>query len=163
MQRLFFFKAQEMLIFILHAFFKQILLCSMMRKILTILFLSVALAFTQGISAHAQSAPTSFKVDSTTQAALRADKKANELYAKVKAIEESGKASEKKAELIKAYMEFANYMTFSAPLPPAIKYRPALKAYRRVLELEPMHAEAQKNKAQIEEIYKAMGRPIPQD
>jgi hypothetical protein len=53
-------------------------------------------------------------------------------------------------------MEFANYMTFSAPVPPAIKYRPALKAYRRVLELEPAHAEAQKNKTQIEEIYKAM-------
>ncbi len=143
--------------------FKPILLRFMMRRTLFTLSLTVALAFTQGISAYAQSAPTSFKVDSTTQAALRADKKANELYAKVKAIEESGKASEKKAELVKAYMEFANYMTFSAPVPPAIKYRPALKAYRRVLELEPAHAEAQKNKTQIEEIYKAMGRPIPQD
>ncbi|PIO47193.1 MAG: hypothetical protein CMR00_11690 [[Chlorobium] sp. 445] len=114
-------------------------------------------------TALAQPAPKAFKVDSTTQAALNADKKANELYAKVKAIEESGKATEKKAELIKAYMEFANYMTFSAPVPPNIKYRPALKAYRRVLELEPNHAEAQKNKKQIEEIYTAMGRPIPQD
>lgn len=114
-------------------------------------------------AAMTQPAPKAFKIDSTTQAALNADKKANELYAKVKAIEESGKAAEKKAELVKAYMEFANYMTFSAPVPPGIKYRPALKAYRRVLELEPSHAEAQKNKKQIEEIYTAMGRPIPQD
>lgn len=135
------------------------------RTLFTLLF-SVMLGSVYLAPCHtalAQPAPKAFKVDSTTQAALNADKKANELYAKVKAIEESGKATEKKAELIKAYMEFANYMTFSAPVPPNIKYRPALKAYRRVLELEPNHAEAQKNKKQIEEIYTAMGRPIPQD
>ncbi|MDW8467488.1 MAG: hypothetical protein RML35_15420 [Chloroherpetonaceae bacterium] len=137
-----------------------------MHRLLINLLIIAALASSIMLISHsaaAQATQKGFKIDSTTQAALKADKKASDLYAKVRAIEESGKAQEKKAELVKAYMEFANYMTFSAPVPPAIKYQPALKAYQRVLELEPNHAEAMKNKQQIEEIYKAMGRPIPQD
>ncbi len=110
-----------------------------------------------------QPAPKGFKIDSTTQKALDADAKAKELFAKVKTIEESGKVMEKKAEAVAAYMEFANYMTFKAPVSPRIKYRPALKAYNRVLELQADNAEAAKNKKMIEDIYQQMGLPVPKD
>jgi hypothetical protein len=52
---------------------------------------------------------------------------------------------------------------FEANLSPKKKYKPALKHYRRILELDPSNAEAQRNKTQIEEIYTSMGRPIPND
>jgi hypothetical protein len=114
-------------------------------------------------AAEEQPAPKGFRIDSTTQKALDSDAKAKELYAKVKAIEDGGKASEKKSEAIAAYMEFGNYMMFKAPVSPRIKYRPALKAYSRVLELEASNAEAAKNKKMIEDIYNQMGLPIPKD
>jgi hypothetical protein len=114
-------------------------------------------------AAEEQPAPKGFRIDSTTQKALDSDAKAKELYAKVKAIEDGGKASEKKTEAIAAYMEFGNYMMFKAPVSPRIKYRPALKAYSRVLELEANNAEAAKNKKMIEDIYNQMGLPIPKD
>ena len=68
-----------------------------------------------------------------------------------------------KKELIQKHMTAGNYLMFEANLSPKKKYKPALKHYRRVLELDPSNAEAERNKAQIEEIYTSMGRPIPQD
>ena len=68
-----------------------------------------------------------------------------------------------KKDLITKHMTAGNYLMFEANLSPKKKYKPALKHYRRVLELDPSNAEAQRNKAQIEEIYTSMGRPIPQD
>lgn len=68
-----------------------------------------------------------------------------------------------KKELITKHMTAGNYLMFEANLSPKKKYKPALKHYRRVLELDPSNAEAQRNKSQIEEIYTSMGRPIPQD
>jgi len=68
-----------------------------------------------------------------------------------------------KAELIKKHMTAGNYLMFEANLSPKKKYKPALKHYRRVLELDASNAEAQRNKTQIEEIYTSMGRPIPND
>ena len=50
---------------------------------------------------------------------------------------------------------------FQADLPPKKKYRPALRRYRRVLELDPSNKEAAANKKQIEDIYESMGMPIP--
>ena len=58
-------------------------------------------------------------------------------------------------------MKAANYLMFEANLSPKKKYRPALKRYRRVLELDPKNDEAQKNKQQLEDIYRSMGMPIP--
>jgi tetratricopeptide (TPR) repeat protein len=55
----------------------------------------------------------------------------------------------------------ANYLMFEANLSPKKKYRPALKRYRRVLELDPGNKEALENKTQIEEIYRSMGMPVP--
>ncbi len=68
-----------------------------------------------------------------------------------------------KKELIAKHMAAGNYLMFEANLSPKKKYRPALKHYKRVLELDPENAEAQRNKKQIEEIYESMGRPIPND
>jgi hypothetical protein len=91
----FFFTARNLsLYFVL--LFKPILLRFMMRQTLFTLSLTVALAFTQGISAYAQSAPTSFKVDSTTQAALRADKRQTSCMRKSKRLKKAAKPVKKK-------------------------------------------------------------------
>lgn len=68
-----------------------------------------------------------------------------------------------KKELIAKHLTAGNYLMFEANLSPKKKYKPALKHFRRVLELDPTNAEALRNKGQIEEIYTSMGRPIPQD
>jgi len=58
-------------------------------------------------------------------------------------------------------MKAANYFIFEANLSPKKKYRPELKRYRDVLELDPKKEEAKKNKKQFEDIYQSMGMPIP--
>jgi tetratricopeptide (TPR) repeat protein len=62
---------------------------------------------------------------------------------------------------IEKEMAAANHLMFEANLSPKKKYRPALRRYRRVLELDPFNPEAQKNKQQLEDIYRSMGMPIP--
>lgn len=74
----------------------------------------------------------------------------------------SDKSEESKSDAVKKCMAAANYLMFDSNLPAKEKYRPALKYYRKVLELEPKNEEAQKNKKQIEDIYESMGMPIPQ-
>lgn len=71
------------------------------------------------------------------------------------------KSEADKKEAIERQMEAANFLMFQADLPPKKKYRPALRRYRRVLELDPNNKEAYANKKQIEDIYESMGRPIP--
>jgi hypothetical protein len=58
-------------------------------------------------------------------------------------------------------MAAGNYLMFEAKLSPKKKYGPALKQFKRVLELDPSNQDAMNNKAQIEDIYNSMGRPIP--
>lgn len=71
------------------------------------------------------------------------------------------KSDADKKECINRQLTAANYLMFEANLPSKEKYRPALKRYRRVLELDPSNKEAKENKEQIEEIYESMGMPIP--
>lgn len=71
------------------------------------------------------------------------------------------KSEADKKECINKQLTAANYLMFEANLPSKKKYRPALKRYRRVLELDPSNKEAKDNKEQIEEIYESMGMPIP--
>lgn len=71
------------------------------------------------------------------------------------------KSEADKKEAIERQMEAANFLMFQADLPPKKKYRPALRRYRRVLELDPNNKEAYANRKQIEDIYESMGRPIP--
>ena len=75
---------------------------------------------------------------------------------------QKSKSDADKKEAVDKQMEAANYLMFQADLPPKQKYRPALKRYRRVLELDPSNQEAAANKKQIEDIYKSMGMDIPQ-
>lgn len=114
----------------------------------------------QSVSAQVKS------IDSYTQTALDADKRAKELYQPVQTLESSfQKKVDKKTKyaLVEAYMKFGNYMMLESPVSPRSKYRPALKAYNRVLELDKSNEEAAKNKKQIEDIYTQMGMPIPKD
>lgn len=73
------------------------------------------------------------------------------------------KSETNKKQLIEKHLAAGNYLMFKANLHPKKKYAPALKHYRRVLELDPANDEAKTNKEQIEMIYESMGRPIPQD
>lgn len=74
---------------------------------------------------------------------------------------EKTKSDADKKICIDKQMEAANYLMFQADLPPKKKYRPALKRYRRVLQLDPSNKEAAANKKQIEDIYQSMGMPVP--
>lgn len=92
------------------------------------------------------------------------DKKAEELSKAAYDFESNySKDNNLKKDLIAKHMTAGNYLMFDANLSPKKKYKPALKHYRRVLELDPSNAEAQRNKTQIEEIYTSMGREIPKD
>ncbi len=86
--------------------------------------------------------------------------------AKLKELEAKLAKAPKDAKLKKQAAE-ANYqvghtMMLNPELPPRMKYPGALKYFRRTLALDPTHAKAGKEKQTIEDIYKSMGRPIPQ-
>lgn len=67
-----------------------------------------------------------------------------------------------KLETAEANYQVGHTMMLNPELPPRVKYRGALKKYRRALELNPKHAKAAKDRDLIEGIYKQMGMPIPQ-
>lgn len=67
-----------------------------------------------------------------------------------------------KKEVVATCVSAGNYLMFEANLPAREKYRPALKYYRKALELDPTNKDAMTNKKQIEDIYEQMGMPIPQ-
>jgi hypothetical protein len=91
-----------------------------------------------------------------------AEKLSKEAYDFEKIYQKNNSESNKK-QLIEKHLAAGNYLMFKANLHPKKKYGPALKHYRRVLELDPGNDEAKTNKEQIEMIYESMGRPIPQD
>lgn len=104
--------------------------------------------------------------DSLTATALKQDANANTLFSPVEKLEASyAKSQDKKtkASLVEAYMKFGKYLMFDAPVSPRLKYRPALRAFNRVLALDKSNEEAATNKKQIEDIYTQMGQPIPKD
>lgn len=85
---------------------------------------------------------------------------------KLKALEaklaKSPKDAKLKKETAEASFQVGFAMMNNEALPPRVKYRGALKHYRRALELEPKHAAAAENKTLIENIYKGMGMEVPQ-
>lgn len=95
-----------------------------------------------------------YKVD---QAAMRYTKEADDADAKFR----KSKSEADKNFCIEKQLAAANYLMFEADMNPKDKYKPALIRYRRVLELDPNNQEAMVNKSQIEDIYKSMGKPIP--
>jgi tetratricopeptide (TPR) repeat protein len=100
--------------------------------------------------AAAKAAPTA-KYDEAKLAALEAK------------LAKAPKDAKLKSEVAEANYQVGYYIEYKKPgLSPREKYRPALKLYRRALELNPKHAKASFEKKQIEDIYKGMGMPIPQ-
>jgi hypothetical protein len=92
------------------------------------------------------------------------DEKADKLVKEADDFENIFKKSgtdENKKTLIDKHMAAGKYLMFEANLSPKKKYGPALKQFKRVLELDPKNQEAMNNKMQIEDIYTSMGRPIP--
>jgi hypothetical protein len=67
-----------------------------------------------------------------------------------------------KAKLIAAKTEYGVKLMEDTNVAPMMKYRPALKAFNEVLALDPGNKEAAARKTVIEDIYRSMGRPIPQ-
>ena len=66
-----------------------------------------------------------------------------------------------KQSQISAHMSYAKYFMENDTLSPKVKYPNALKHYRAVLRLDPNNKNAQDNANQIIEIYKMMGREVP--
>lgn len=81
-------------------------------------------------------------------------------------LEPALKANEKDAEvrqaLANAHLKYGDSFMYNEQLPPRMKYRPALKQYRSVLQYDPQNKDAQNKIKVIETIYKQMGLPIPQ-
>lgn len=67
-----------------------------------------------------------------------------------------------KATMVEALMGSADSYMYNESLPPFKKYPTALRMYRRVVEIDKGHQKAKDNVAMIENIYKSMGRPVPQ-
>jgi tetratricopeptide (TPR) repeat protein len=67
-----------------------------------------------------------------------------------------------KVSLIAAHMKYGHFFMFNDTLPPKVKYPSALKQYREVLKLDPNIQEAKDNAQQIIDIYKMMGREVPE-
>ena len=67
-----------------------------------------------------------------------------------------------KAALGKTYLALGDFNMFNEQLPPMRKYPAALRAYRKVLDYDKTNAKATANIKTIEDIYKSMGRPVPQ-
>ena len=74
----------------------------------------------------------------------------------------SPKAAEVKTALISTLMGKGDSLMNDPNVPPRMKYPGALRAYRRVVELDPANAKAKSQISTIEGIYKSMGRPVPQ-
>ncbi|MDZ4800588.1 MAG: hypothetical protein SGI92_20720 [Bryobacteraceae bacterium] len=72
------------------------------------------------------------------------------------------KSPEVKKALVDAYLGKGDTLMNDPALPPRTKYPGALKAYRTVLTYDAANAKAKTSIKTIEDIYKSMGRPIPQ-
>ncbi|HYO83029.1 MAG TPA: tetratricopeptide repeat protein [Bryobacteraceae bacterium] len=72
------------------------------------------------------------------------------------------KAADVQKTLVEALVAKGDSFMYSQELPPRMKYPGALKAYRQALSIDKSNKKAQENIAAIENIYKSMGRPVPQ-
>ena len=82
------------------------------------------------------------------------------------ALEKAQKAQPKSAEVQKAfadaYVGQGDTFMYNDALPPRMKYPQALKSYRKAVEHDKTNKQATAQIKTIEDIYKQMGRPIPQ-
>lgn len=99
----------------------------------------------------------------TTKAkSLVSEKKYDEA---VKLLEDSytkTKSATTKQALADTHVAYGNSYMYNEALPPRQKYPSALKEFRKALEYDKDNKKAQANIKTIEDIYKQMGRPVPQ-
>lgn len=72
------------------------------------------------------------------------------------------KDAEVNKALAEAHLKYGDSFMYNENLPPRQKYAPALRQYRAVVAVEPSNKDAQNKITLIENIYRQMGRPIPQ-
>ena len=94
------------------------------------------------------------------------DPEVEKLIAAAQKLEKASKAKPKdaklKAKAAEAYFQAGHTCMLSAKLSPKGKYRGALVQFRKALAVDPTHKKAAEEKKMIEDIYKQMGRPVPQ-
>ena len=78
------------------------------------------------------------------------------------AYQKNPKSAELKKALAGAHFAQGEATMKNEQLPPMRKYPAALRAFRKTVALDPAHAGAKDNIKAIEDVYKSMGRPVPQ-
>lgn len=63
--------------------------------------------------------------------------------------------------LVLAHIKYGHFFLYNDTLSPKVKYPAALKHYRAALKIDPNNKDASDNANQIIEIYKMMGREVP--
>jgi tetratricopeptide (TPR) repeat protein len=104
----------------------------------------------EGAEAPAKAAPAGAKYDEARLKELEA------------ALARKPKDRKLRMEAAEAHYQVGHAMMIDASLPPRVKYPGALKHFRHALMLNPKHAKAAGDKKMVEDIYRQMGRPIPQ-
>src|SRR5437763_336623 len=102
--------------------------------------------------------------DATVEQARKkiAEKKYDEAIAQLETANKAKPNAELKTALAGAFLAKADSVMADESAPPRVKYPTALRAYREVLKYDSANQKAKDQIAQIEGIYKSMGRPIPQ-
>lgn len=78
------------------------------------------------------------------------------------ALEKAPKDAELLKALSSAYTKWGDSFMFNEQLPPFQKYPQALKHYRSAVKHDAKNEDAKKKAETIENIYRSMGRPVPQ-
>lgn len=119
----------------------------------------------EGAPQSAVSATPAAKQDISTEALAKIDPDVvtyDEAVARAKSAYDAKQDAASKTALVEAYVKFADYMTYESPVSPRQgKYHRALVEYRHALALDAGNEKVLKEIAQIEDIYRSMGRPIP--
>ncbi|RYG26306.1 hypothetical protein EON82_03915 [bacterium] len=78
-----------------------------------------------------------------------------------KALAAKPKDKKVRAAFVVAADRYATAMMVESTLPPRMRYPGALRIYREVLKVDPKNVEAKNNSKMIVDVYKSMGRPVP--
>lgn len=78
-----------------------------------------------------------------------------------KAFDKSPKDAKLKEKFIVAGVKFGHASMMAEALPPKVRYPQALRIYRQVLRVDPKNPVAKQESDLIIDIYKKMGRPVP--
>lgn len=98
----------------------------------------------------------------TTSAPIAASSSLEQTYEQTKAAYEADKSDSNKDAYVDATVALGTEVMTDGSLPSRVKYPRALELYKEALALDPKNEEALANMAMIENIYRDLGRPIPQ-